>query len=147
MRAITPFVPANPESQTRTRAFARVIGPWLVIVPGIIAVRAPEMDALASDFFKSDLFVWFAGALLLFCGLLVIAFHQHWSSLAAVLISLFGWILAIRGVILMAAPKLYERAGMALEAVSVVRSIFGVLVAIGLYLTYVGWLAKPLRGR
>jgi hypothetical protein len=32
------------------------------------------MGALASDFFKSDLFMWFAGALLVFGGLLIIAF-------------------------------------------------------------------------
>jgi hypothetical protein len=32
-------VPATQESQARTRAFARVIGPWLVIVPGIIVLR------------------------------------------------------------------------------------------------------------
>jgi len=134
---------ATPESQARTRAFARVIGPWLIIVPGIIAVRAPYMATLAADFFKSDLFVWFAGALLLFAGLLIIAFHQFWSSLAAVLISLFGWILALRGVLLLAAPAVYERAGMTLIAPPVVRLLFGVLVLIGLYLTYVGWVAKP----
>jgi uncharacterized protein YjeT (DUF2065 family) len=136
-------VPASAESQARTRAFARVVGPWLVIVPGIIALRAPDMGALAADFFKSDLFIWFSGALLLFGGLLIIAFHQYWSSVPAVLISLFGWVLAIRGVILMAAPKLYERAGTAINTVSLVRLIFGALVAIGLYLTYVGWLANP----
>ena len=133
---------APRESQARTRAFARVLGPWLVIVPGIIALRAPAMGALASDFFKSDLFVWFAGALLVFGGLLIIAFHQYWSSVAAVMISLFGWILALRGVVLMAAPDLYERAAMSTGAISLVRLIFGTLVAIGLYLTYVGWLAK-----
>jgi hypothetical protein len=135
-------VPASRESQARTRAFARVLGPWLAIVPGIIALRAPAMGALASDFFKSDLLVWFAGALLLFGGLLIIAFHQYWSSVAAVMISLFGWILALRGVVLMAAPDLYERAAMSMGAISLVRLIFGTLVAIGLYLTYVGWLAK-----
>jgi uncharacterized membrane protein len=135
-------VPAARESQARTRAFARVLGPWLVIAPGIIALRVPAMGALASDFFKSDLFVWFAGALLVFGGLLIIAFHQYWSSVAAVMISLFGWILALRGVVLMAAPDLYERAAMSMGAISLVRLIFGALVAIGLYLTYVGWLAK-----
>jgi hypothetical protein len=135
-------VPASRESQARTRAFARVLGPWLAIVPGIITLRAPAMGALASDFFKSDLFVWFAGALLLFGGLLIIAFHQYWSSVAAVMISLFGWILALRGVLLMAAPDLYERAAMSMGAISLVRLIFGALVAIGLYLTYVGWFAK-----
>jgi uncharacterized protein YjeT (DUF2065 family) len=63
--------------------------------------------------------------------------------LAAVLISLFGWILALRGLLLMAAPELYERAAMSMDTIPLVRFIFGVLVAIGVYLTYVGWLAKP----
>jgi hypothetical protein len=107
-------VPATQDSQARTRAFARVIGPWLVIVPSIIVARASGMDALASDFFKSHLFEWFAGALLLFAGLLIIAFHQYWSSVAAVMISLFGWILVLRGLVLMAAPELYERAATAM---------------------------------
>ncbi len=119
------------------------MGPWLVIVPGIISLRASSMGVLAADFFRSDLFVWFAGALLLFAGLLIIAYHQNWSSVAAVIISVFGWVLALRGVLLMAAPDLYKRGGMYLIAVPVVRLIFGVLVAAGLYLTYVGWLAKP----
>ena len=136
-------MPATPASQARTRAFARVIGPWLLIVPSIIVVRAPGMGALATEFFKSELFVWFTGALLLFGGLLIIAFHQYWSNLAAVLISVFGWILALRGLLLMAAPELYERAAMSMDSIPLVRLIFGVLVAIGLYLTYVGWLAKP----
>ena len=101
------------------------------------------MGALASDFFKSNLFVWFAGALLLFMGLLIIAFHPYGSSLAAVFISLFGWILALRGLALMAAPELYERAALSMDSISLVRVMFGILIAIGLYLTYVGWLAAP----
>jgi hypothetical protein len=137
-------VPATRESQARTRSFARVIGPWLAIVPGIIVLRASGMGAFASEFFKNGLFVWFAGALLLFGGLLIIAFHQYWSSVAAIMISLFGWILALRGLVLMAAPNLYERATMSMDAIPIVRLVFGVLVAIGLYLTYVGWLAKPV---
>ena len=134
----------TPESQSRTRAFARIMGPWLIIVPGIIAVRAPDMGALASEFFDSPLFVWFSGALLLFAGLLIIAFHQYWSSAAAVLISLFGWVLAIRGFVLMAAPALYERAVVIADAIWLVRLMFGVLVVIGVYLTCGGWRTKPV---
>jgi hypothetical protein len=76
-RGSESFVPAPQESQARTRAFARVLGPWLVIAPGIIALRAPDMGALASEFFKSELAVWFTGRGLLFGGLLIIAFHQY----------------------------------------------------------------------
>ena len=72
---------ASKESQARTRAFARVLRPWLTIAPSIIALRAPEVDALASEFFRSELAVSFTGAALLFEGLLTIAFHQYWSNL------------------------------------------------------------------
>jgi hypothetical protein len=34
---------ATLEAQAKTRAFARVIGPLLAIVPGVVAVRAPDM--------------------------------------------------------------------------------------------------------
>lgn len=134
---------ATPESQARVRAFARVIGPYLAIVPGIIVLRASGMGMLASEFFKSDLCVWFTGAGLLFGGLFIIAFHQYWWNVAAVMISLFGWILALRGLVLLADPELYERAAMSMDSISLVRFLFSVIVAIGLYLTYVGWLARP----
>ncbi|MDI4235831.1 MULTISPECIES: hypothetical protein [unclassified Bradyrhizobium] len=136
---------ATPESCARTRAFARVMGPWFVIVPGIILLRAPEMGTFAATFFENQLFPWFAGAQLLFLGLLIIALHPYWSSAPAVIISLFGWILALRGVVLMAAPQLIERgAAASVNLLPLVRFGFGALVAIGLYLTYVGWMAKPV---
>ena len=103
------------ESQTRTRTFARVLGPWLVLIPGIIAMRVQAMAPLAADFFKSDLFVWFAGALLVFGGLLIIAFHQYWRSPAAVILSVVGWIMALRGVLLLTVPQVYKAAGNAVS--------------------------------
>jgi hypothetical protein len=135
---------ATPEAKARTRAFARIIGPFLVIVPGIIVVRAPEMDTLVSAFFENGALVWIVGGLLLFCGLLIIAHHQYWSSAAAILISLFGWFLALRGLALLAAPQLYQRAAAgAVGALPLVRIGFSALALIGLWLTFVGWIAKP----
>jgi hypothetical protein len=137
-------MPATAESQGRTRAFARVLGPFLVIVPGILVVRAPGLGTVLTAFFQNEALVWMMGALLFFCGLLIIAFHQYWSSPAAVIISLFGWFLALRGLILLAAPQLILRGGMAsLDMIPAVRIGFSILVAVGLWLTYVGWLAKP----
>lgn len=137
-------MPATLEARVRTRAFARVLGPWLLIVPGIIVLRISDMDALTSGFFENPALAWFTGALLLFGGLLIIAFHQYWSSAAAILISLFGWFLALRGLVLMAAPHLMERAAAASAgAVPLVRMGFGALVLAGLWLTFEGWIAKP----
>ncbi len=118
-----------------------MIGPWLVIVPTLIVLRAPGMSALASDFFKAMRSCGLQ--VLLFAGLRIIAFHQYWSSVAAALISLFGWVLALRGLLLMAAPELYQRAAVVADTLFLVRIIFGVRIVIGLYLTYMGWIAGP----
>jgi hypothetical protein len=64
--------------------------------------------------------------------------------LAAILISLFGWFLALRGLTLLTVPQLYQRAvASAVEELTLVRIGFGALVLIGLWLTFVGWIAKP----
>ena len=137
-------MPATPGSEARTRAFARVIGPFLVIVPGIIAARAPDMGVQLSAFFENAALVWITGALLVFAGLFIIANHQYWSSASAILISLFGWFLALRGLALLSVPHLYEKAGVeAMNAISLVRIGFGLLVLAGLWLTYTGWIVKP----
>jgi hypothetical protein len=134
---------ATLESRLRTRAFARVIGPFLVLVPGILVIRAPGMGTILSSFFQNEALVWTLGSLLLFSGLLIIAFHQYWSSAAAVMISLFGWFLAIRGLILLTAPQWINRGGTAsMQMLPVVRIGFSFLVLIGLWLTYVGWFAQ-----
>jgi hypothetical protein len=139
-------MPATPEARARTRAFARVIGPFLLIVPTIVAVRAPSasMEAILSAFFQNDALVWITGGLLLFGGLLIIAHHQYWSSPAAIMISLFGWFLVLRGVVLLAAPELIAHAAAAArDMIPVVQIGFGVLVLVGLWLTFVGWIATP----
>jgi len=137
-------MPATPEARARTRAFARVIGPFLVIVPAIIAVRMPNIGTLLTAFFENPMLVWLVGAMLLFGGLLIIAHHQYWSGASAIMISLFGWFLALRGVVLLAAPQLIARgAAAAMNMLPLARVFFGFLVLIGLWLTFVGWIAKP----
>jgi len=137
-------MPATSESKIRTRAFARVIGPFIVIVPGILVVRAPGLGTILTAFFQNEALVWMMGSLLFFCGLLIIAFHQYWRSPAAVMISLFGWFLAIRGLILLIAPQLILRGGIAsLQIVPAVRFGFSIIVLVGMWLTYVGWFTKP----
>ncbi|TDQ16682.1 hypothetical protein [Phyllobacterium brassicacearum] len=102
------------------------------------------MGTLASSFFENPLIVWFAGALLLFGGLLIIAFHQYWSSAAAIVISLFGWFLALRGAVLLAGPQLIERgAAVSMRVLPLIQAGFGAAVLVGIWLTYVGWIAKP----
>ena len=133
-------------SQIRTRMFARAFGPFFLIVPSLVAVRATsQMPVLLTEFSRDPMWQWVLGAILLMWGSVIIAFHQYWRSVAAILVSLLGWFLAIRGIFILAIPDVYDSAGKAMEqsAVPLVRAIFAAVALVGLYLTYVGWIAKP----
>lgn len=135
-------MPASIVAKARTRAFARVIGPILVIVPGIVFVQAPDMRAYLTSFFDNSALVFITAAIMLFAGVLIIANHQYWSSATAVIISLFGWFLVLRALALMIFPKQYEALGLGASGVLLGRGVFGVVFLVGLWLTWAGWIAK-----
>ena len=139
---------STPEqSQIRTRMFARVLGPFLTIVPTTVAVRGSYMQALFNEFKANPMWPWLYGAILLMSGLFIIAFHQYWRSPAAIIVSLVGWFFAIRGLLLLTVPQVYDSAGNAIYssgASAVIWVLFICLASAGLYLTYIGW--KPERG-
>jgi hypothetical protein len=139
---------SKPEqSEIRTRMFARVMGPFLTIVPTTVAVRGGYMEALFNEFKANPMWPWLYGAILLMGGLFIIAFHQYWRSPAAIIVSLVGWFFLIRGVLLLTVPQAYNAAGNAVYssgASAVIWVLFICLASAGLYLTYVGW--RPERG-
>jgi uncharacterized membrane protein len=138
---------STPEqSQMRTRMFARTLGPFFTIVPTTVAVRASYMQELFTEFKANPMWPWLFGAILLMFGLVIIAFHQYWRGPAAIIVSVVGWFLAIRGVLLLTVPSAYDAAGNALYssgATPVIWVVFICLATAGLYLTYVGWKPEP----
>jgi hypothetical protein len=134
----------SQQSQVRTRMFARVMGPYLTIVPTTVAVRGGYMQALFNEFKANPMWPWLYGAILLAGGLFIIAFHQYWRTPAAVIVSLVGWFFLIRGILLLTVPGAYDAAGNAIYtsgASAMLWVLFICLASAGLYLTYVGW--KP----
>jgi hypothetical protein len=134
---------STAEDAQRTRAFARVIGPFVAVATVIVAIRLPDLTGLVDNLFANAVLPWMLGAMMLIAGLIVIAFHQYWRSVTAVLISLFGWFVALRGVTMMAFPATIETgAGDTLASqglLLVARIFFGLMTVMGLWLTYVGW--------
>jgi hypothetical protein len=137
---------ATPEASASTRTFARVIGPFLVIVAAGVAVRVPDMAMILSAFFENPALVWITGNMMVLAALVIIAGHPYWSGPAAVFVSLFGWYVGLKGLTLLLAPQLIARAGAAaikMPAMPLVWLSCGVFVLIGLWLSFAGWIAKP----
>ncbi|QZH59599.1 hypothetical protein K1X22_26075 [Mycolicibacterium farcinogenes] len=134
---------STPEARRRTRAFARVLGPYVAVATLIIAIRLPDLAGLLGGLFDNAVLPWMLGAAMLMMGLIVIAFHQYWYSVTAALISLFGWFVALRGLAMMAIPSAIDTGANATisspGALLAARVFFLLLTAMGLWLTYVGW--------
>jgi hypothetical protein len=126
--------------------FARVLGPFLVISCVTAVVRTSDMRALVTDFGANPVWPWVTGAFILVGGLIIVALHQCWRGAAAIIISVTGWLLALRGLFLLAFPTAFmSMANSVLEAGALWRTVCVCFALIGLYLTYVGW--TPATGR
>jgi hypothetical protein len=136
----------SEELRARTRIFARVLGPYFVIVCVLAVVRASDMRAVVSAFGANPLWPWVAGSFVLVGGLTITALHQYWRGAAAIIVSLTGWLLALRGLFLLAFPQTFiSAANSVIGADALWRTVCICFAAIGLYLTYVGWMPAPSR--
>jgi hypothetical protein len=139
---------ASVEAQTRTRAFARVLGPFLAAFTITYAIQLQDLTWLMDDLFAEPVTVWLLGSMMFLGGLVIIGGHRSWRGPLAVTISLFGWFVAIRGFLLIIAPDAIESGVDATmlspTATVVARVFFGILGAIGLLFTYAGWFTKPV---
>jgi hypothetical protein len=134
------------ESQHNTLMFARVLGPFLVISCVTAVVRASDMRVLVADFAANPVWPWVTGAFILVGGLIVVALHQCWRGAAAVIVSVMGWLLTLRGLFLLAFPTAFmSMANSVLEAGALWRTVCVCFALVGLYLTYVGWKPAPSR--
>jgi hypothetical protein len=131
---------ADQQVQPSTRMFARALGPFLVIVDVTAVARASDMQRLLSQFEANSMWTFVSGAFILLFGLVIVAAHQNWRGAAAITVSLLGWLIVLRGLLLVAFPQIF---------VSLANDMIGaqawwvalciVFALLGLYLTYVGW--------
>ena len=136
----------SQQLQPRTRMFSRVLGPFLVIADVTAIARASDMQKLLSQFEANSLWTWVTGAFILILGLIIVAGHQYWRGAAAIIVSVLGWLVTLRGLLLLAFPEAF---------VSVAHSMIGLqawwvavciaFALVGLFLTYVGWAPAPSR--
>lgn len=124
----------------RTRMFARVLGPFLVIVAVAAVLRVPDMRTLMSDFSANSAWPWMSGAFILIAGLVVVALHQHWRGPAAIIVSALGWLIVARAIFLLFFPDAFmSLADNMIGQTAWMIVACGVAAVIGVYLTYVGW--------
>ncbi len=127
-----------------TAILARVIGPIMAIMGLAIVVR-PGFFVRAVDAFAADPLaplVW--GFIALTMGLTILAFHQRWRGAVAIAITLIGWLLVVRGVVLLfVVDQLIGFVRSTLAASPQMLVVPGaVMILIGAWLSFAGFRAR-----
>ncbi len=122
------------------KILARIIGP-VMIIPAIgIFLNFNTYRGMIGEFSKSQSLCYLGGSMALLMGLVILQFHNKWEAGWPVIITLMGWIILIKGLILVLFPgaviALWHplTASPAALIVSLVISL-----AIGIFLTIKGY--------
>ncbi len=127
-----------------TRGIARALGPFLIIFGIAVAMKTGEFPLLVPAFFQDGVLVFVTAAFTLGIGLALFAAHHHWTTPAAIIISVFAILTTIRGAALMLAPAFVATLSATfVRTPGVVFVPAAVAVLAGAYLTFIGWFAKP----
>jgi hypothetical protein len=130
---------------SRTIFLARLIGLFAIVLSLSELVHKQAMVETANALVRDRPLVLLLSMIGLLAGLAMVLAHYVWSGGALpVVVTLFGWILLIRGALLLFLPP---------EAVAGLLDFFrfaqlfyfyvGIMLVLGLYLTYAGFKASP----
>ncbi len=120
---------------------ARLIGP-IQVVAGLMALANPKaLQEIAEEFLASRALLFVAGFLSLLAGLAVVNTHNVWVAGWPVIITVFGWMAVVVGIIRMAFPAFTKSIGEAmLSKIAALRVVGCLQVALGAYLMAKGYL-------
>jgi hypothetical protein len=129
-----------------TRICARIAGPFLLFTALAIFSRYESLPMVLPAFAQNEQLLLVTGAFTTITGLTMLAFHHHFSSPPAAVLSVIAILITVRGLSLCAAPEFVI--GVALEvahAPVVMLIVTAICILLGGWLSYVGWVAKSIQ--
>jgi hypothetical protein len=120
---------------------AKFLSIYLIIVGIGILYNLKNCQKLALEYGNSAALIYFGGIMALFFGILIILFHNVWTSDWRIIITLFGWLGLLKGSWLIIFPgtvkNFVERYQKSTTPI-MVQSL--IIITIGLFLAIKGYL-------
>ena len=119
---------------------ARILGPVLLIIGIGLLLEGDSFRAMAGEFLRDQGLIYVTGILTLAAGLAILNVHHVWTRDWRVLITIFGWLFLIGGIMRILAMSMARRVG---ESVIAHQRwpLAGAIVtlALGAFLTVMGY--------
>ena len=125
---------------------ARIVGPLLVVAGVMLITQSHRMMAALGSFMLDPATFMLAGFLSLAAGLALLTLHNRYDSLTAIIVSAVGWLMALRGGVVLLAPTLVTTAADFISRTPNALPLVGCVMALlGVWLSYTGYIAGTLR--
>lgn len=122
-----------------TLVLARAYGVAILIV-GLSAVLAPQrMKAALAEFAGRPGLTFLSALFAVVLGLTLVIVHSVWADFPAALVSLLGWVILLKGIVLLAAPEgLMKVAAAVGDSITVIRAWAAFALLLGLAYLVIG---------
>ncbi len=120
--------------------FAKLLGPYFVIVAIGILFNLKTYQRMFEDFCKNVALIYLGGVLALWFGLVVVLLHNVWVANWTVIITIFGWAGLIKGAWLIILPNMVARFTGAYQKKTLALTVhLFIILALGIFLVVKGY--------
>ena len=120
-----------------SKTIAGLIGPSLIALAAALLINLGSMSTLLEAVSRDPAIVLVSGVLAFVAGLAVVRVHNHWAADWAVVVTIFGWLLLIGGLVRMLFPiRLAELAATLSPSTGLIVVEAVVFLVIGAFLSY-----------
>jgi hypothetical protein len=118
---------------------AQIAGPAFIAIGIGFFVSRDHYRHVYQDLKKETLAVFMTAITVLAAGIVVVRMGNTWDTLPDVVVSLIGWAMIIKGLVLAIAPDFAERSALRVSRGNMYNLIGVVLLVVGIYLTAVAY--------
>ncbi|MBU0760042.1 MAG: hypothetical protein KKA34_06810 [Candidatus Omnitrophica bacterium] len=120
---------------------ARLIGPYIIVIGTSLILNKKIFRQIMEDFPKNPSLVFIAGLLTFVAGLASVLFHNVWVGDWRLIITIFGWLVLVKGVLLVLLPgTLVKATKIYSDNLKLVLIPWGIMILIGIFLTIKGYI-------
>src|SRR3989338_6559615 len=120
---------------------ARLIGPYIIVIGASLMLNQKIFRQIMEDFQKNPSLVFITGLLTFVAGLATVLFHNIWVADWRVIITIFGWLMLIKGILLVVLPgALIKTTKIYSKNFKLVMIPWGIMILIGIFLTVKGYI-------
>ena len=131
-----------------SKTIAGLIGPSLIALAASLLFNLHSLSALIEGVAHDPALVLVSGVLAFVAGLAVVRVHNHWAADWAVLVTIFGWLMLIGGLVRMLFPvRLAAMAATLSQSTGLIVGEAVVFLVIGAFLSYRAYMRGPIINR